>query len=207
MEIMVYALRKSGHHAIMNWVMKQLDGEIYFLDDGQRSFGDKKSEHKISNYENYDIRKLHSNPCKKIVILRDPFNWAASVYVGMQKNKHYRRNLRIDLWKLYANKFLEEKDDFVSIKFNNWFLDPEYRKERLDALGIELKDNNIKSMSSDHGSIGQSSFDGLKYKDNAQDMAVLERYKNFADNKTYRSFFDDEMYELSKNVFNFEPNF
>ena len=47
--------------------------------------------------------------------------------------------------------------------------------------------------------------DGHNFNGKASEMKVTERWREFVDNPTYLSLFDDEVVELSKRIFQFAP--
>ena len=131
----------------------------------------------IYNFEDTEVLNI---PGKKLIILRDPFNWIASrLQVGLQQH-------RTHMWKNHV------RSNEQKIIFNKWFLDRAYRKEVCDMLNLNFTDDGLDEVFW-HGS---SSFDGSTFDGKAQEMKVLERYKKWENDKKYLSLIDEEMKQL-----------
>ncbi len=144
-----------------------------------------------------------------ILILRDPFNLAASWWKNRIDRKHKMKDILKGIkkvvlrrWKMYAaevlgkTNYLEKK---TVILFNKWFEDKAYRRGISEKLGLDFVDNGVDFVS---GAGGGSSFDGVSYSGRGQEMSVLERWKNFVDILQFRDFFcDEELWEMSEKIF------
>ena len=144
-------------------------------------------DHIVHTYEDFQLQYLESHGYYKrfkdarpieILILRDPYNWAASrIKSG--------RNANLSLWLQYAREFVGETSFLrfskVLISFNEWFLSRVYRDTwLLDNLGIENHDRGVDSVSA----LGNgSSFDSTEFDGRAQEMKVLDRWKEIKPNK------------------------
>jgi len=144
------------------------------------------------------------NPCKKIVIIRDPYNFVASCLQrkidppddgAMDVADHLLE--RMKLWKQHAIAALNDKS-YYTIKFNDWFSSSEYRQKICEDLNLTFTDNGLKKVMA-FGS--GSSFDREKFDQNAQMMKVLERWKQYPNQKKLMSYIDSETKEISTQLF------
>ena len=93
MEILVIALARSGHHAVIHWLCKQLPGRVAYYNNCNHllqwrnksvySNGVRPSTSHVYSFENFDISgfreiKLNGRFDKIIFVNRDPYNWLAS---------------------------------------------------------------------------------------------------------------------------------
>lgn len=167
----------------------------------------------LGEYLNGDYNILynfeHKNPNSKwiegwggikadynVIVLRDPYNWLAS---AMAMNKKYSKiyaPLDIDLWIEHAKYFVSENEspNLILIKYNQWIVDVEYRKEILLKMGLKYDD----------------SYDLSKFKDNPSSFNIKKdfdkRWKLYKNNKTYLTKIKNKkLYNLSNEIFNFTP--
>jgi hypothetical protein len=145
-----------------------------------------------------------------VLILRDIFNLAASRFVNKGTDygpkyykKHYNdlgddflafdrkdyffRDERFRIpYRAAAFEFLGDTDylrNKVLISFNDWFLSKGYREHTASKFGLP---NNEVSVSVVAGVGGRGSrWDNFDYNGKAQEMRILERWKNFEDNKLF----------------------
>lgn len=228
--IRVWALMRSGHHAILRWIFFNMNTpKIFFNNCRNKDVFHYVVINSINNVEKkFDLKKLnefrniivnfeHPNlrewPTKNwgnlkklgeitdLIVLRDPFNWVAS---SMSK-KTFKQPVSIDmgLWKQQALEFLGITNyipNGVPIKFNEWFSSHEYREEVAGKLGISNDETLINKLAT------RSSFDGRDFKDNAQDMKVLDRWQQFKKNERFLSYVDrKDIRDLSRKIFGFDP--
>ena len=158
-----------------------------------------------TNFEiNHDHWLGESKRRLDLLIIKDPFNFFASrlkkwsTLTGIQNPDELVR-----LWKTYANEFLGVTNyldnEKICISYNDWFTSKTYREVLAKKIGIIFTDKGIDQVSSIGGG---SSFDGMKYQGQARNMRVLERWRNYAENEVFRSFFmDGELLELSHCIF------
>jgi len=168
----------------------------------------------VYNIEDFDLKTWDEKkfadfqqltPCKKIIIIRDPFNFIASCLqrhidppdAGATDVADFLVD-RMELWKQHARAALDEKSDYYAIKFNDWFSSQEYREQVCDDLGLFFTDNGLNAVLN-FGS--GSSFDREKYDANAQKMKVLQRWKQYPDQEKLLSYIDDETRDLSMRLF------
>jgi len=216
LEIKTYSLMRSGHHAVLIWLAKNFEQQAEVLHVAEQMGGVTKTivegdGPKITVYENLRLRD-EVNP--SIIILRDPYNNYAS-YLKMIQNPNYGQFFAfpiLEYWKEYAEEvigntnFLRNK---YFINYNLWAESEEYRRNLVWEMSVIFKtkmnfDDSLKDKLSLLG--GGSSFDGLEYAKTASKMKVNERYKNYADNRLYRSKVDTpEFRKLSERIFKFYP--
>lgn len=163
------------------------------------------------NHDKYLGRSL-----KKIdiLVLRDPYNYFASrlkleglgLYnpnIPVKLTNKKSREALTDLWLQYAREYLGEsnnlKNNKVVINFNKWVSDKSYRKELAMRLGLKFSDRSMNKLTK---SGPGSSFDKLKYANDAGKMKVLERWEVLKDYPFYREIFENkEIVELSNKIF------
>lgn len=159
-------------------------------------------------FEFININKLplKNTVCRNILVIRDPFNYFASILknsINQSIMKQYfkKRAFHINLWKVYASQILNLTDssEEIGIKYNNWVTDIEYRKDICKKLDISFSDKNKNAI----GRFSKpSSFDGREYANNASEMKVMERWKVLKDDPIYRDIFKDkELVDLSEQIF------
>jgi hypothetical protein len=256
--IWVYHLKRGGGHAIVNWIARNLDREVFHLNNafskpwkvrwrgekifrritepdryggpGQRLYNVQLPECSswrevarmpkevlLTNVENLPLDLVRkddlfaggaarllgsSREQRTVLVLRDAFNTFASVWRGKRRMRSRLHGFYRTHWKAYAREFLGETDylpaDTVKISFNAWFADDAYRRRVASELGLDRSDRGLHRVSSDGGG---SSFSGQQFQDRAQDMAVLDRWRHFADEPEFLAAFDDETVDLSRRIF------
>lgn len=256
-EFRVVGMSRSGNHAILNWIIKQLQGRYCFLNCAEpktnpfytaRPIEDEKVYE--ANYEGFDLEKeksgsfskkdylIHSyedcflgslnhklfekqhdayvGPSNKrfdILILRDPFNLFASrkKFDILNKLKEMgcqpvtpRTSRRI--WKQHAREAIGEKKflkkERIIINYNLWVNDRKYRQRIAEALELNFTDNGFSNVSK---VAGGSSFDGLGFSNTAENMKVLERWKHYKNDESFQEIFDEELVNLSNEIFDEVP--
>lgn len=217
--IKVHALMRSGHHAVMDGIYDSLPDKKIFINNCQKSsfhwfrdgydsevknnkLLDITNKNVLLNFEQKNIaldkKWLLSykglKETNNVIILRDPYNWLAS---SISKSTSFKVPINVDtkLWKQQAREFITNNNilpNFIGITYNDWVINEKYREEKLNELGLEYdKSYEMNTFK------GASSFNGAK--------DYFNRYKNFENNKQYHNFLDDEIHELSKEIFNFNP--
>lgn len=217
-----YSLRRSGHHAVMNWIMKNLPGKIFFLNNTMSKTVVMPTEPELDAiWSEYDVFALNMEdwgfdnpvpPTKYIprlvtenyYVLRNPFNFMASRLAnrwvtGDLKKPEWCRTL-LDQWKAYAIRYLDGNRD--TIVYDKWFLSEDYRREIAAFVGFEYSEQGLLEVPAYGVSTGTgSTFDNLNYDGRANEMKVLERYQKFEHNKQYLNLFDDEVVSLAIQIF------
>lgn len=137
-----------------------------------------------------------------VLVLRDAFNTFASVRRGKPRMRARLQRFYATEWKSYAREFLGETshlpNDTIKVNFNAWFSDPDYRRRMAETLNLDHSDRGLGDVAADGGG---SSFSGRDYDQRAQDMKVLERWRQLVDDPVYLAAFDEETVELSNRIF------
>jgi len=159
----------------------------------------------VHSYENLALRHLASREIPdnrdrfigesrkviKILLLRDFFNWAASRVKLMEFRGQNTAliienfNPMIDLWISYSKEFSRvtcfiADHELVTIIYNRWVIDAEYRSYILGAIGLPLLDNSNNDVP-DVG--GGSSFDKTSFSGAAANMKTTERWTYLLDQR------------------------
>jgi hypothetical protein len=129
------------------------------------------------------VQGLESRQTSTALLLRDPFNWSASM-------KAKSREPSVDnnwpkQWREYALEFTRSTQtlpDAVRLNYNRWLEDKEYRAELAGQFGLAESENNL-GVVTRHA--GGSSFDGLDFKDRAMDMNLTSRWHHYRDDNLY----------------------
>jgi len=253
-EIRVVGMKRTGNHAIINWIYSQVNEKKCFLnyvapnknpfisfhkqgtvtEFPQEDFYEKfhlKAEqlgffsHKkalIYSYEDEFLEDVFSRSFEKnhdrwvgksaerfeVLILRDPFNLFASRLkleaildnVIALRNENERK-LVVNMWKQYAREMLGDSNiifkNKITLNYNRWVLDIEYRKKIAALLNIKFSDEKTKEVIPIGGG---SSFD--KDSKSSENMKLFERWKHFQDDVFFKKLFDDkELLDLSEQLF------
>lgn len=135
-----------------------------------------------------------------IVILRDPFNWLAS----LGKDKKRRKNIDnfIDIWIKTAETFFINKpnDYYFPLNYNKFVKDINYRKLVSSFINENFSDKGMNRVSSKG-----SSFDKYKYDGKAKKMPVDKRWKNMPEEIMQKIIKNKKLIKLSEDIFNFNP--
>lgn len=238
----VFALGRSGHHAIINWLCKQSAPSLHFNNSrrwfikqseplGERSTayykdrtekGWKRYDYNygqfnsiVLNFEEVKAETIGRAMLKKLpfkmgkvkhlVVVRDPYNLAASRLSFGEKHPQAKRFHEVtkkvgELWVQHLSK--SDDPNFTIINYNKWFSDKAYRSGIAEKLGIKFTDAGINDVYLHQ----KSSFDDTSYDGQAQAMDVLNRYKKYVGLPEYHSIITPEMAVLSKVFFGVCPN-
>ncbi len=94
----------------------------------------------------------------------------------------------------------------VCINYNRWFVSESYRREIAQQLNMDYSEETINKIPK----FGRSSFDKMKFKNNARKMAVLNRWQNQSEgrNKIFWECLGNnlEVFRLSGLIFPEMPN-
>jgi len=215
----IFGLRRSGHHGVVRWLCGCLDDDVIWHDDckviganirGARHY--KYSEtptNIVYNFESFGVRQFESvkkalagKNVKYILILRDVYNWAASLRKYILNKGKLQPDLNINRWVDYAKEYLGETEhlpDVTTISYNHWMVDEAYRKEVTANLGIGFNDNGKDIM------VSESSFSDMTFQNNASELPVLVRYREFDDDQVYRSLFSTAAKEYNEKIYKMAP--
>ena len=216
-----FGMKRSGQHAIINWICKQHGGGITYKNNcnlqghgrGTVALYKEGGAFGAWNFEDPDIAKIiqvmgsnRFHGAIPILIIRDPYNWIAScmhrLVTSDSKIEHdvaLKLPKRIETYKEHIKQTI---DDLMVISFNKWFSDSQYREGICAALEIPFTDEGKHEVTR-YGD--GSSFDQRKYDGNAQQMQVLQRWEQYVNNKKYLEYIDDELKEIAKTAFNIGP--
>jgi len=218
----IAGMRRSGIHAVLDWLLSGLDSPHVVLNnvrldrvnpkENNTSFSDgyedsgNPNEHIVIVFEDKRLSVIDRCPLvkhilpgvdsvRKLVIIRDPYNLTAS---RVQRTRHGARDTRpgrvARLWPSHARAGSE----WTRCVYNQWFADEKYRHDLADKSGLLACPPYPEHVAK----AGRgSSFDGLKYDGNAASMAVLDRWRAFANDPQYRRIVDrPELAELSESI-------
>jgi hypothetical protein len=227
---LIFAMGRTGHHAIIEWIARQYPGQVTQLHNCRKrdylkqgklkprigktsswtNKGDKKAM--IYNFEEFDIdlvdeyNILDFDQVKKakrvhtMLVLRDPYNWIAS---SLKIGGGFTNDIvdRVTLYKKYLKSAVDEINyswNPIPFNYNKWFKSSNYRKKMAKRLCIREGDSGLNFVPPNGGG---SSFDKQSFKERAQQMNVLERWKQYKNNPKFKQVLDEEIVDLSNQIF------
>ena len=160
-------------------------------------------KHRICNVEDLDLLKFRQykmvdfESLKKFdevyfaLVLRDPYNWlASSIKVG--GGIAPRTDSRINLWKMQAEEYLGNtchiNAPLTFVNFPKWFSSKEYRERLSYQFGMKTSHKAVDLVSNQGNG---SSFDKLKFQNNASGMKILQRWHSFRGRKYFNDLIKD----------------
>ncbi len=223
----IFGIQRSGNHAIINWLIDNMSGSVLHCNHvrkNQHPRDCKKNfrwglgnSHLIASFEEYSPNdfelKFDSDLYGQftsgfnLLLLRDPFNLFASRYAWEKppgdrfREKIKTRERKISLWKEYANTYLKwqshQQPQNITINYNQWCVDDEYRLKLAKKLGFEIEEIQSKRIPKNGGG---SSFTGSQ---KIVDKNIfLQRFREFENDEKFKSIFkDEELIDLSKKIF------
>ncbi len=224
----IAGMRRSGIHAVLDWIRSSLDepwlvlnnvrlGSVnpkdrntMFSDGYQHASGT--DEHLFTVFEDKRLQLIERaallrpilpsvDAVRRLVVLRDPYNLTAS-RLHRTRHRHSRdtRPHRVaELWPSHASA----GEHWTRCIYNRWLGEEAYRRRLADDL--HMSTCPIRPEHVARAGRG-SSFDGLKYDGRAASMAVLARWREYADDPEFRRLVDrPELARLSESVCHF-PN-
>jgi hypothetical protein len=139
-----------------------------------------------------------------LLILRDPFNLFASRRRAFGEAGTDHVSVRI--WKQHARQFLGRPRNLrhqpLLVRYNDWIGEEAYRREIVETLGLEFHDEGRDRVAA---CAGGSSFDGRAYCGRPEDMDLLDRWKHYADDPSFRALFDEQLVAFSDEIFGVVP--
>lgn len=238
--VRVVGLSRSGNHAVIDWVLRQLSGRWCFLNcvepradpvvtarplhDGRRAIaagvdleagpdGRRPTDWILFSQEDTFLGPALGPEATRIqeqalgrpresldvLILRDPFNLMASRRKMGCSAVNERTAMRI--WKQHARAALTGRGPGhgppLAISYGGWVRDPGYRRTISGRLGIPHSEEGLERVA---GCGGGSSFDGMAYDGRAREMAVFDRWRHFAEDRSFRALFDAETLDLCERL-------
>jgi hypothetical protein len=119
-----------------------------------------------------------------LLLLRDPFNWLASVYA--KASASLDADGALAAWGEYAREYSRDSGKLpqaIPISYNRWLSDRDYRGGIASQLAL-CGDDRYFRVVTPHA--GGSSFDGMRFNGNAARMRLTDRWQHYADDRTYR---------------------
>jgi hypothetical protein len=221
-DIQLYGIKRSGHHAIVYWILGHYNDYHYFnnctVHNGIAkseefyksanpvnpivflSFEDRQAELRKSSLK-FIGKHLAPPRMKRVLVIRDPFNnYASRFKLGREFSSIYKET---SIWKELAKEYLGMTDylgsDVIKVNYNKWFKDVSYRKALSTHFG-EFTDNNFNYVSKIGGG---SSFDHRRYNGKSDKMQTLSRWREYINNDLFTRIVlnDTELMELSTKIF------
>jgi len=183
MNYFVHSVSRCGQHAFCNWLRAQI-GDCGFVNSYQeisRGTGDDLYLHhqRDSNGKNNVVltENHHADMVegglradKRIVLLRRPGNWIASLF---KSRKRSISELEGFLSK-YRYLFTNRRSLGYPVVFDQWVTSESYRIKICEDLGLTTERvNDTLNQVTHYG--GGSSFSGMEFDGDAQNMAVTKR--------------------------------
>lgn len=220
--ILVIGTKRSGHHAIIGWLARQMPETVVHHNDVDAEklsvgriayFGGIKETIYNGNHLNkaiYSFEDISLNKIEEIeqrfetttiVVLRDIRNTLASL-IKSTPLKHIRKRLEASTkaWHEYAYDFISgQYTNRKYILYDKWFENEHYRYTLCSDFNITFTDAGLNIVSKNANG---SSFDHMRYQGNAQGMDVLNRWKAYNNNRYFKEFYTDELKETNSLVFN-----
>lgn len=222
-DIQLYGIKRSGHHAIVYWILGHYPYYIYYNNciaykNGVRSEEVYKSKPVGPNHitllsfedRQHNIRRsnpkflgemLHKPKMCRVLVIRDPFNNFASRFKSSKDFPAIAQETIV--WKELAREYIGLTNylgkDVIKVNYNQWFKDKSYRKSLSKHFG-EFTDKNFEFVP---GIGGGSSFDKRKYDGHSKSMAVLSRWRDYINNERFYKLIlqDEELMGLSAQIF------
>lgn len=209
--ILVFGIKRNGNHAIIGYLLGHFleyynlsqkpkeEALTYFLEhsiyinDWQYNPPEQLPDYQLISFEDKGLDFVAGD---KVVILRDPYNWVASVV--HHPGSHYLLKELSVLWPKYAKAATQK--DVIFCNYNSWNIDKDYRADFSRRVGLEPTDvwyNAVLNFG------GGSSFDGLNYDMKPERMATQDRWKTLTEQE--KQHITPEMKELSRELFRFNP--
>lgn len=228
--IEVSAIRRSGHHAVIQWLTGQMDSFLFINDPLGRFYQMQKAPriseiikdpslvtrmspemvcHKLGqngyDYVIYNIEDKLLNHQHNLVDMPIEKLIVLRDPFNNFASRLQRRNISHDIPIKDARTIWKDQARSFgdsSISYNKWFANKEYRQNLSQHLGLKFNDAKLKNVSM----WGEgSSVDGLKFDGKAQQMNTMFRYQYFANHPEFLELFDTETVELSERIFAFNP--
>lgn len=166
--------------------------------------GLKKCQKVLISLENKSVISLKKNitdfsqerNIRFIILLRNPYNNMASLYKYFLEKKIKTGLILltqcIQLWKEYCNYILQSNNNCISIIYDKFYSDVQYRREIFDILKINYNEKYVNEING----WGKTFFD-LKA-NTTKNQDIFKRYLNFKNDKKFIDyvFKDIELIEL-----------
>lgn len=190
-------LRRSGNHALQTWLLGPFGDRALKLNYTVKIEGRRLAQLRakyvgpdmtlIQGAERLNELKFEMPPMvmskriRQIIILRNPLNniasqarlWGTDYLIGGNAQTFLRR------WLMYAREFVGDTNvlpNKVTANFDRWFAEEQYRRDLAKRLDIPFSDATLNQVDPDWG---KSSFDYYDYDGRAQELKVLDRWREF----------------------------
>lgn len=224
--LVVSGMKRSGHHAVVNWLMRILDLELHVNDFSQKygfetrfleaakqglkkkdpskiktvivSMEDRRVAQCLEFVDN--LKKEYGCSVRTVHVLRDPFNCFAS-RLQYELRHHPGTKPRLlkhatAVWLDHARALFEQNFDYY-IDYSFWTQSEKYR--RIQALTMKAK--RIETALGEVVDFGHgSSFSGFDISKGEQ-LDTYNRWRTHLQDKRYLSLFSSELMELAKKIF------
>jgi hypothetical protein len=232
-KLLIIALSRSGHHAVINWIASQLPGTTFhhnncnenFRPTQTKNYGNGEPINHIWNFEDFNLEGCNeiikeSDFDQILLVMRDPFNWMASCL----KKGTWHANLRslqvkqfndTDWYCPWFSRTMSRYKMYLQYaaqieRHENYlekFLDINYNKW---VKNINYRKELAKKIGfefTDKGIDFIPKFGGGSSfgSETIKDLDVLNRWKYYKDDPSYWKLLDDEFIEFSRRYFNFDP--
>lgn len=235
----IAGIRRSGIHAVSDWIFAQFRGPAMMLNDvlpgkdprknfsgntvarGGVAAQDESKDCLLVIYEDRPLSTVAQSEVQHflgasrathcLVVLRDPFNLLASRLRWQRKPGAAPELMDAlrgrDLWIDYSREYLGDRPadwpGALWINYNRWVYDPQYRTEVGQSLGLPEPARPSRGVSPFGGG---SSFDGMGYDGRADQMQLLQRWREFIDEPGYLKLLaHSELLGASARIFGVEP--
>lgn len=232
-EYKVYGLRRSGHHAVLMWLIGMIPKTTLYYNC---YLADQKLDRPITanriqwfqDGREKDISEFHPKKREPNTVFWnaedsfiDPdFNISEYTFTDSKllivlrdpynliasRMSFHSKNYEDRIHEIYKHLLIyPETTNVYKINYNYWFSDEVYRKQIAEKLGLNFDDHYLQRLS-----LSGSSFDKNRntYENNSQKLKVLERYKNYTEknNTAYKDYFEKypELVAIGKEFFNME---
>lgn len=205
--LVIAAYSRSGSHCITDWICSQIDGHVRYV-SGLNVTTKRRNNPKLyikgdnrlpsSNTTRIDGRKTYVSSLERydptseitvpwvgseselgIIILRNPFNWLASV--KKHANSRFGAlgcSVLLDAWVAYAETALSRRD-YLTIYYDKFISCKSYRDYIAERIGVDRRSDDSLSRVC---SIGRgSSFDGMLFDGRASEMNTDKRWEEYKD--------------------------
>lgn len=210
----VFAMKRSGHHVLVNWIARN-DGNCRHENNvsgrsGMQSFkgssttlyGNSPDKNLIANFEDFrfhlfdQIKWPNKGNSFYILFMRDFPNWLASSYKrkDAKRGRHLYDDLekprgkdypsRIEIYRRHSQIFSAQDPRLILVSYNRFLTSPEYRNQLAERLG--LKNIQGEKKLSQVTNFGQgSSFTGTDQTE-IKTKDVFSRFVKYVDDERFQ---------------------
>ena len=158
--IFLYGVRRSGNHFIISVILQHFSNYVHINDsyisyDQYMKYKDIEKyenhcDHKWTGFKNVDcvLISIENKPIEKdevdkfkdiegcyfLSLLRCPYTQFSSAWKTYDKDSNRMREI-LKLWKLYANHFLEDDNQFIKILYDEFASNDDYIVDTIQKLG------------------------------------------------------------------------